>query len=246
MIVGEKEFVEAILAGVADLEVQGTDEAVLIQSPVMMDEAGDGDFVEVFPLWLEYYGFRGWLNRPWKVMALGVEDEFRRLPYYVTLCLEGNTFEQIDRLLNTEKIDYSEIPDKCSGRDMVASFFYGHGSANIRGILGKIVYYIKTGIIQLRDGDDLGDVSEHFFSKAEEQLEKLKSRMVRYQGILEFLPWKDEIGAIDLAINIVDAFLREPGLGGEPEKDVVEPVERSFDGLLELMKVHHIPERDET
>jgi hypothetical protein len=198
--------------------------------------------VELFPLWLEYYGARRWLNRPWKIIAIGAHWEYRELPYYVTPCLERNIWDRVEQLLRFDTINYSSIPEFCSGKEHISVFFHGHGERNIKGILGKIIDYVRNGIQMIRDGETIEELEKIFFAPASLHVMQLKNRLGRHQLLLNHLPWKQEITQLEQAVEVIGDFLKEPLKQGKPYDELLGQMDRCFDGISQLMKIHNICE----
>lgn len=243
MVVADPAMRETIGDGLEAAGISGLKNVVFIRSPVVVEKDGGRTFVEVFPLWLEYYKYKGWLNRPWKIVVIGVESEYEDLPYYVTACLKRNTWEQVERIIKEGEIDYSQVPPECSGKDSLKAFFHGHGEGNIKGLLGKVTDYMRNGILMMKEGESAVDISNYYLKPAALHLERLKHRWRKYNTFFEYLPWEKEVESVGRMITGVENFFNEPLLTGGRLDKVLNQVNQAFDSISRLMKIHHIVEK---
>jgi hypothetical protein len=213
---------------------------IFIQSPIRTKKANSDLLIEIFPLWVEYYKYCEWLNHPWKIVVIGGGFEFKSLPYYVTLCQEENLWVRAEKLLKKEIIDYSNIPEICSGKSQISIFFHGHGEENIKGLLGKVTDYIRNGIQMLREGDSIEEVKEIFFKPTAVHLEQLQTRLKKYRPLLEYLPWEQEIGRLKQMITALEDFLKQPEEQKVPYDEIVKQVNLAYESISLLMKIHKI------
>jgi hypothetical protein len=242
-IVADKNMMQALKYGLEDTVNQTIENTIIIQSPILILDDSENRWneklVEVFPLWLEYYGHYEKLNRPWKIIVFGIESKYQDLPYYATPFQE-NMLGGIELLLRTETIDYSRVPETCSGKDYISIFFHGHGEENIKGLLGKVTDYVRNGIQMLQEGDAIEEVKEIFFKPTAEHLEQLQIRLKKYQPLLEYLPWEQEIGRLKQMITALEDFLKQPEEQKVPYDEIVKQVNLAYESLSLLMKIHKI------
>lgn len=248
-IVGDENVRESIEAAVKEFKRPALlDHTIFIQSPLCVKQevmAGQFDetVLEVFPPWIEYYKFRGWLNQPWKIIVIGMESEYLDLPYYASLYRENNLWDQVEKLLESKTIDYSMVPGDYIGKDQISVFFHGHGKENIRGILGKIIDYVRNSIRMFRAGEVAKDeIKEKMLEPAGQHLAQLQSRLRKYRLLLEYLPWEEEVIHLNQVIKAIEIFLKDP-FGGKISLDEVETrISPAFDIFSRLENIHKISE----
>jgi hypothetical protein len=243
-IVADKSMEQAIREVLEDAGILEIKNTIIIQSPILIQQQKkkrwDETLVEVFPLWLEYYNHHRKFNNPWKIIVVGIESQYQDLPYYVTPVQNEQILGGIEKLLKTDTIDYSQIPGTCSGKDYISVFFHGHGEENIKGLLGKITDYLRNGILMIREGAALEEVKEIFFTPAAEHLEQLLTRLKKYQPLLEYLPWEEEIRQLKQMITLLEDFLIQPGEQKASYDEIVEQVNLAYESISLLMKIHKI------
>ena len=248
-IVGDESVQKSIETAVEEFKKPSlVDHTIFIQSPLCVKQEARGDecdetVIEVFPPWIEYYKFRGWLNQPWKIIVIGMESKYWDLPYYASLSRENNLWDQVEKLLEAQAIDYSLVPGDYIGKDQIAVFFHGHGKENIKGILGKILDYVRNSIRMFREGEAAKDeIKEKMLEPAAQHLAQLQSRLRKYRPLLECLPWEEEVIHLNEAIKGIEIFLRDP-FGGKISPDEVETrISPVFDSLSRLENIHKISE----
>lgn len=242
-IVADKNMMQALKYGLEDIVNYAIENTIIIQSPILIlddtQNSWNETLVEVFPLWIEYYDCIKQLNNPWKIIVFGIESKFQDFPYYTTPFQE-NMLGGIEQLIRTESVDYSRVSGTCSGKDYISIFFHGHGEENIKGLLGKITDYIRNGILMLQEGAPLDEVKEIFFSHAGTHLQQMKSRLAKYQPLLEYLPWEKEIEQIDKMIAVLEPWLKQPNAATISHDEVLNQVNLAFESISQLMKIHKI------
>jgi len=236
-IYGNNGFIDAIETILKELIDFDTKNTIFIQSPLIAENLCD-----IFPLWLEYYRYHGWLNKPWKIIVIGVESQYESLPYYVQPCQKQNLWDRVEQLLQSEAIDYSHIPDTCSGKAQVSVFFHGHGEMNIKGILSRIFDFIRTGIYMIQEGEDFQQLEEIYFKPAVEYLGQLKERLKKYKPLLDYLPWDQEMVQTDQMISLVDRFLKDPLGKDMTHSEILSEMGKTLDSFSQLMEIHGIEE----
>jgi hypothetical protein len=248
-IAADQSFQESIKAAVGEFKKPWlVDHTIFIQSPLWVKQEVRGDecdetVLEVFPPWIEYYKERKWLNQPWKIIVIGMESKYRDLPYYASLYRENNLWDQVEKLLEAQVIDYSRVPGDYIGKDQISVFFHGHGKENIRGILGKIIDYVRNSVRMFREGEAAKDeIKEKMLGPAGQHLAQLQSRLRKYRSLLEYLPWEEEVIHLNQAIKGIEIFLKDP-FGARISPDEIETrISPVFDSLSRLENIHKISE----
>jgi hypothetical protein len=234
-----KKIVQEALGDIGNIDIK---KITIILSPIIAIKGNAEIFLNVFPLWLEYYQYSDLLNNPWKIIVIGAEWEYKNLPYYLVPCQKENIWNRLKQLIESEKIDYSEIPGESSGKNAVSVFFHGHGEENIRGVMSRITHYVNNGILHWQEGNGLTETEESFFKHARTELEKLKKRLQKYEQMFQYLPWEKEITELNHMIKSVELFLKAPTEFTGSFEELKKLIISSFKNISTLMRIHKISE----
>lgn len=242
MIIANRKVKKIVLEALDDLENINLENITVILSPIAAIKSYTEILLDVFPLWLEYYQYNDLLNNPWKIIVIGAEWEYKDLPYYLVPCQKENIWNRLKQLIESKKIDYTEIPGESSGKNAVSVFFHGHGEKNIRGVMSRITHYVNNGILHWQEGNGLTETEQSFFKHARTELDKLKKRLQKYEPMFQYLPWEKEITELNHMIKIAELFLKAPLEFTGSFEELKKMILSSFKNISTLMRIHKISE----
>ena len=240
MVIANRDIKNIIEDSLNEFAILDTKNLVVVQSPLLLVRNGEDILIDVFPLWIDYYNS---LNTPFKIIVIGINWTYLRLPYFLCISDKENTWDGVERLLKTDNIDYTNVPDKYFGKEVLDVFFHGHGEENVKGVLGKTADFVRNGIQMLKEGENINEIRQIFFEPARKHLEKFKERIQRYRPLLQYLPWEKEIRTLDQMTKSVDTFIGNPVTFKGKFDEIIMEINIAVNTITGLMRIHKIKEK---